>query len=480
MNVKITTDEKKQLTRFLDLAPIPEITLCYYELLGFLYGIAITPDLIPPGEWVPVIFGEDMPEYESETQAQIMMQTLFSVLDRHITAFRDDSLVMPFDMENLAETDIEHIWDWTSGFEEALALRPECWEEDQQDLSELEQDHLMYSLIVIEGVVNPDEAMDMFETLPRHELEQLGVPLGGSESERAMQVQIYLLQALELAVKTVQKHGLRLETKRQARIRSSSVPFARRSSRAAKNEKCPCGSHKIYKDCCGRKPWRDNSGLYEVKSKKGRGKLIRGEFPHHHGEAPTKLADGSSGLIYQLEVSLAYTEPQVMRRLRIPASMTLAELHMVIQLCMGWQNRHMHQFQVGEKFYGPLVADGYAETPMHDESHFRLRDIEKELLQGIVYIYDFGDNWEHVVLLEKVVPVGAGKPYPVLVEGSMACPPEDIGGVPGYQSLLDALAESQALDQTKPAHSPGVKDYDPAEVGKDAINALLQEVYGKK
>ncbi len=479
MDILITKNEKKLLKKLLELSPIPEVTLSYNELLGYLYGIAITPDLIRPSEWMPVIFGEGMPEYENEDQAQRLIDAILSVLNKHISAFHGGTLLMPFNMENLTEKDIDNIWEWTSGFEEALSLRPQCWEEEQEDLSDEERDHLMYSLIVIEGVVHPDEAADMFDYISKNELEELGVALAESEVEKALQVQIYLLQALALAVETVQNHGAKIEAKRQVQIRASVVPFPVRSSTVGRNDICPCGSTKKYKECCGMK-LKEKRGLYDVKSKKDRGKVIQGDFTQHRKKLKESEKTDLAGPNYQLEITLAYTEPPVWRRVQVPSSMTLADFHMVIQYCMGWQDYHMHQFQVGLKIFGPQLADDYAENILLDESRFKLLDIEKDLLQGIVYTYDYGDSWEHVVSLEKVIPESEGEKYPILRDGSRACPPEDIGGVPGYQDLIEALANPEIEEYEELANLPGLSGYDPDLVDIDSINQLLKKVYGNK
>ncbi len=484
MNNKITKKQEKQLRKLLSLAPMPEITLSYKELQGYLYGIAITPDLIQPREWIPIIFGEDLPEYESEEQAKQLLDTLLDVLNRYISGFQDGSLFMPFDMENLTNEDVDNVWEWTSGFDEALSLRPECWEEEQDGLSEEEIDHLMYSLIVIEGIVHPDEAMDMFDNISATELEEIGVALPDSEIEKALQVQVYLLQALGLAVETIQNHGARLQIKRQSQIRSSPVPFPVRSSKVGRNDICPCGSTKKYKDCCGRKP-KEKAVLYDVKRKKGKGKLIHGAFPNHGKAARDKEPKKrelkrDTGPTYQLEITLAYTEPPVWRRIHIPGLMTLADLHMVIQYCIGWQDGHLHQFQAGLKFYGPQMAGDYSDNQILDESRFQLVDLERELLQGMVYTYDFGDNWEHVILLEKVISENESELFPVLMEGGRACPPEDIGGVPGYQNFIEMLADPEHGDHDELPGIPGLQSYDPDHVGKEAINDLLKLVYGKK
>ncbi len=484
MDIIITQKQEKQLKKLLSLALMPEVTLSYNELTGFLYGIAITPDLIQPSEWIPVIFGDDIPEYESEDQARQLLEVLLDVLNRHISGFQDGSLFIPFDMENLTDQDVDSVWEWTSGFDEALALRPECWEEKQDGLSDEEIDHLMYSLIVIEGIVHPDEAMDMFDNISATELEEIGVALPESEIEKALQVQIYLLQALELAVETIQNHGARLQIERQSQIRSSPVPFPIRSSKVGRNDVCPCGSTKKYKDCCGRKP-KDKTVLYDVKRKKGKGKLIHGDFPKHgkavKGKVPKKKKQQRfTGPTYQLEITLAYTDPPVWRRIHMPGLMTLADLHMVIQYCMGWQGMHMHQFQAGLKFYGPQMADDYTDNIILDESRFELVDLEKELLQGIVYTYDFGDSWEHIIMLEKVIPENEGELFPVLVDGCRACPPEDIGGPPGYQNFIEALYDPEHEDHEELIDLSGLRGYDTDYVGKDAINDQLRSVYGKK
>jgi hypothetical protein len=140
----------------------------------------------------------------------------------------------------------------------------------------------------------------------------------------------------------------------------------------------------------------------------------------------------------------------------------------------------MHQYQIGLKFYGPQMADDYDDSLMLDETCFTLLDLEKELLQGIVYTYDLGDNWEHVIMLEKVIPESEGATFPILLDGGRECPPEDIGGIPGYQYFLEALADPNHEEHEELSNLPGLQGYDPDHVAKDAVNHLLQTVYGKK
>ena len=153
-------------------------------------------------------------------------------------------------MNNIKENEFEKIFEWTSGFEEALSLRPECWEE-QQDLSEEEQEHLMNSLVVIEGIVYPEDAIDMFEHLPAEELAKIGVNLSTNEISKIMQIQLFMLQALELSVETIQEHAATLEQKRKEKLRSSPKPYLLHSKLLKKDTKCPCGSGDRFVNCCG-------------------------------------------------------------------------------------------------------------------------------------------------------------------------------------------------------------------------------------
>ena len=476
MKPLVTEKEEKALKKLLSLSPVPEVALGYHELRGFLYGIAITPDAIEPGEWLPLIFNEEMPEYESEDQARELTGVIFTVLNKHIAAFHKGELSMPFDMENLHESDFAHIFDWASGFEEALTLRPECWEE-HQGLGEEEHDHLLNSLVILEGIVYPEDAVDMFDYLPDEELSKIGVNLSGSDLEKVARIQLLMLQALGLSVETIQKHAGNLEKRRIEKIRSSSSPFKLPSSRVGKNVQCPCGSGKKFSDCCGLPPRGGKKG--EARAAK-KGKLIKVDFPRH-GKKREQPVNGQkrAGGSYQLEIILSYAKPQIWRRLQVPCSMSLAGLHELIQLTMGWQDYHMHQFQAGFKFYGPLQTNDYFDTPLLDESRSLLSDLEKELLQGVVYVYDFGDNWEHVVMLEKVIPESEAKPYPVVVEGARACPPEDIGGVPMYQELLQYLAGSnEGLKEIFDV--PSLQGYDPDFFDPEGLNQFLQAVYEQR
>ncbi len=478
MVISISEKEEHLIKSHLALAPIPEIAFSYYNLLGYVYGIAITPHRIAPSEWIPIIFGDEAPEHTNKVQTSRMIQTLLTLLHKHISAFQQETLTMPFDMKSLDPTSISNIWEWTAGFEEALALRPQCWEEDYEGMSESEQGQLVNSLIVIEGVAYPDEAMDMFDHIPENELQELGITLEADEIDKVMQAQDFLLQGLEQAVITIQHFAVMNDRRRLQDLHSTSAPFPGRSSAVQKNEPCPCGSERAYSKCCGSSRGQMDTIAGQGK-KESSGKIIKVDFAKNRKVIPQKsIPDITSS--YQLEISLAYSEPPIWRRVMVPGTFTLADLHQIIQYSMGWQNVHLHHFQIGTKFYGPPSADDYGEMPILDESRYLLDQLEMDLLRGILYTYDFGDAWEHVVMLERVVPGSEAISSPVLLEGVRACPPEDIGGMPGYQYFLDVLADPANEDYEELVNLPGLKGYDPDHLNIDAINTLLQYLYDPK
>ena len=141
--------------------------------------------------------------------------------------------------------------------------------------------------------------------------------------------------------------------------------------------------------------------------------------------------------VFQFRLSLVEVRPTVWRRIQVPADYTLARLHGVIQAVMDWQDHHLHEFTVGGRSYGDPDLD--EENRVLDERSVRLRDLGLASGTHFEYAYDFGDNWQHVLEFEDEVSPAAGAVYPVCVSGECSAPPEDVGGVSGYEELLEAL-----------------------------------------
>jgi pRiA4b ORF-3-like protein len=143
--------------------------------------------------------------------------------------------------------------------------------------------------------------------------------------------------------------------------------------------------------------------------------------------------------VLQLKVSLVgASKPPVWRRLLVPATMRLNRLHDVIQVAMGWEDYHLHAFEAGGVDYG--LPD--PELGHRDERGVSTGDLLSEPGDKMRYVYDFGDHWQHDVVLEKVLKSDPGERYPVCLTGKGRCPPEDCGGVWGYADLRETLADA--------------------------------------
>jgi len=148
--------------------------------------------------------------------------------------------------------------------------------------------------------------------------------------------------------------------------------------------------------------------------------------------------------IYQIKVTLKDSKPPIWRRVLVPDMISLHPLHTILQIVMGWTNSHLHQFIIGGEYYGDPEDDEMGE--MQNEKRFRLNQFVMRKGFKFIYEYDFGDNWEHTVHVEAILPVDPSTgsertKYPICLEGKRACPLEDIGGVWGYEDLLKAISD---------------------------------------
>jgi hypothetical protein len=149
-------------------------------------------------------------------------------------------------------------------------------------------------------------------------------------------------------------------------------------------------------------------------------------------------ASQATGAVYQLKITLRHISPPIWRRIQVP-DCTLADLHDVIQSAMGWDNYHLYSFSVGGQRYSE--PDRTSEMGMANASRAKLSRLIPRPKRKFRYTYDFGDNWEHDILVEKILPRQEGAPYPIVLEGKRACPPEDVGGPWGYMEYLEAIRD---------------------------------------
>jgi len=176
--------------------------------------------------------------------------------------------------------------------------------------------------------------------------------------------------------------------------------------------------------------------------------------------------------IFQLRISLADVTPEVWRRVALPGAYTLDRVHRVIQYAMGWQNCHLHSFEVEGIQYGQPDPEG--ELELRDEMETRL-DAVAGKDSHLAYTYDFGDWWEHDVAVEAIYPAEPDERYPVCLEGERACPPEDVGGAYGYAGFLAALADPTHPDHLEMREWIG-KPFDPELFDPEFVTTLLRRL----
>lgn len=178
--------------------------------------------------------------------------------------------------------------------------------------------------------------------------------------------------------------------------------------------------------------------------------------------------------VYQLRIELRYTDPVIWRRLLVPGSVKLSKLHVILQLAMGWEGGHLHDFVIGEARYGEPDPDFPSDLPVEDEKKVTLA---KALgaRKTFTYLYDYGDDWQHRVKVEKVLPQGPDLPWPLCLDGGNACPLEDVGGVPGYYEFLEVLNDPSHEEHQAMLEWCG-GSFDPEAFDLDEVNQRLSEV----
>lgn len=190
------------------------------------------------------------------------------------------------------------------------------------------------------------------------------------------------------------------------------------------------------------------------------------------GKLAEVMAKKKEVQVYQIKITLKRSRPPIWRRVLVTSDTTLSALHGIIQNAMGWHNAHLHQFEHAENYYAaPHPHMGLSDWALNADDY-----VIGELLTGegqkITYEYDFGDSWEHIILLEKILPLDPQQDYPVCIKGKRACPLEDIGGTWGYEYFLEALQDPQHPDHDE--YMEWGAGFDPEAFDLDEINDKLR------
>jgi Plasmid pRiA4b ORF-3-like protein len=178
--------------------------------------------------------------------------------------------------------------------------------------------------------------------------------------------------------------------------------------------------------------------------------------------------------VYRLKITLTDLQPSIWRRVEVE-DCTLLKLHKIIQASMGWKNFHAWALLIDGEEYGDDVIDSGGDREFASARRAKLSRFVQSGVERFQYVYDFGDKWEHIIQIEKVLEADPSVNYPRCVKGSRACPPEDCGGPWGYEKLLNAIADSENEQYDEMLEWAG-GEFDPEAFDIEGVNKELATV----
>jgi hypothetical protein len=184
--------------------------------------------------------------------------------------------------------------------------------------------------------------------------------------------------------------------------------------------------------------------------------------------------------LFQFKISLNYSKPLIWRRIQVPEFYTFWELSCAIQDAMDWGGGHLHGFMFSDKKNNwqminitiPSSDDDEFKDRIIDERTAKIADYSSKISKQCKYEYDFGDGWVHTILLEKVLSAVLGQKYPKCLAGKRACPPDDCGGIGGYERLVDILKHPKHPEHKEMMEWLGLDfpdDFDPTQFNPSEV-----------
>jgi len=234
---------RKKLNKLFTDIESPEVHFNTNELEGFMHAIAITPEIIQPSEWLPKVFNDQMPEYESMEQAQSTMDTLMNCYNHYNELNHSGNLKYDYDIKKLTVEKLDEVMEWSWGFLIGLRLRMPFWMSRivAEELS-VDEDPVANSVGVIKALVD-----DTFDTTPLINKFKDDYAADTSEKELKQRLLVNMLTMLPEAIRIIQEFGKHMDERRKDELVHEQQA---RSNKIGRNEPCPCGSGKKYKKCC--------------------------------------------------------------------------------------------------------------------------------------------------------------------------------------------------------------------------------------
>jgi hypothetical protein len=176
--------------------------------------------------------------------------------------------------------------------------------------------------------------------------------------------------------------------------------------------------------------------------------------------------------IARIRITLDDIKPAIWRRVELPTANSLKTLHLAIQAVMLFENYHLFRFDIGDASYGIRFDDDYMDPPTRDAANLRLAKLIERGVAAFTYTYDFGDDWRHSIVIEEVLPADPTTDYPRFVDGARRAPPEDVGGLPGFEAFLEAMAKPRHPEHKSVLQWYG-RPFDPEDISPDKIHARM-------
>ncbi|HDR51548.1 MAG TPA: plasmid pRiA4b ORF-3 family protein [Mariniphaga anaerophila] len=187
---------------------------------------------------------------------------------------------------------------------------------------------------------------------------------------------------------------------------------------------------------------------------------------------------------YEFKIQIkGITRPPVWRRITVPSDYSFYDFHQIIQKAFGWWSSHPFQFSENGFGSSQVITEIYEDVDSGfeeqiDAEEIYLSDVFHKERQKFIYIYDFGDSWEHTITLEKILPEKTG--YPELLDGKGQCPPEDCGGVWGYENFKEIMANKKHPEYEEFAEWVGLEEneeWDPKEFDLKRTQSVIKEMF---
>ena len=192
----------------------------------------------------------------------------------------------------------------------------------------------------------------------------------------------------------------------------------------------------------------------------------------------TRSAIDSFTEIATLRIELKDSNPPIWRVVEVPTSITLKVLHDIVQVTMGWLDYHLWELVIDGQSYGLPMDEDWGTAPRKVASRTRLREVISPATTRIDYTYDFGDNWEHSLIVSDVRRGQPDTAYPRFIAGERDCPPEDCGGIPGFYEMLEAKTDPNPPDHAE--ITEWLDGYDPHELEVFPIQVALGRIAARR